>query len=209
MNIVLQEFLIHFFVGFGPCTVLIVYCNHQGKRRRSFRFGGESPLAFGSKTRWVTWFLLAYVFEFVTSLHPAIGARIYVEMALSLYQAGAAILGLFIADRLGMMFEPASYWLIEKTKKDDSAPKPVLEIKPDEKTWLAESLGGATEAIVENAKEATGEIARRTADAVETGREKVTNVLSARRQRQEEEARAKREAQDKERDHLRNLLKDY
>ncbi len=203
--IVVREFLIHFFVGFGPCIALIIYCSNQGKRRKSFRFGGDSPLNFGTKTRWISWFTLAYIFEFVTSLHPGIGARIYIEMALSLYQACAATLGLFVADRLGMMFEPASYWVIENSKTNNVS----KTSEAIEKIWIKQTVDNATQTVASSVRDASGTLMNTANSTVQSGQGIFRAMLDARQKKKLEATKEKEANETKERSRLNNLLRGY
>lgn len=202
-----EIFVVHFFIGFGPCVAWSIYCSVQNKRRRIFRFGGDTPLSFGSKIRWSLWFMLGYVFAFGSSCHPNIGARMYVEMALSLYQALAITLGLFIADRLGMIFEPASYWVIEKAKNGNSA-KPISEDKP-EKIWIKETVDDVTESVVESAKDATDKVVASATSTIQNGRGFFHHLTEAIEQKKQAELKNRAEAEANERRRLSELLRGY
>lgn len=208
MNITaVQEFIVHFGIGFGLCIVLVIYCSNQNKRRRAFRFGGDSPLNFGTKTRWISWFILAYIFEFATSLHPGIGAKIYIEMALSLYQACAFTLGLFVSDRLGMMFEPASFWVVE-VSKDVSDAKAMTEGKP-EKIWIKETVDDVTGSFVESARDATDSVVASANSTLQNGRGVIHDFVASIHKKKQDELRKREEAEANERKRLSEYLKGY
>ena len=127
---ILSFFFEHFFMGLGFCLFAFFWCRQRGRRRRFFRFGGDGPFSIGTKRRWIGWYLFGYVFEVITSFWLA--PYIYWEIAASIFQAAIFTLGLFVMDRIAMMFEPKGFWLLEIPNKHEDAKLPF------QRSWLRE-----------------------------------------------------------------------
>lgn len=118
-------FLTHFAIGFGFCLAVVIFFRHCNRRRPILRFGGDDPFSWGDKKRWRTWILSAYAVEVLFSLHPQM--HLSRELALSAPEALSLTLGLFLVDRIAMIFfEPESHWKIQRPKEGAS-----LTAKPD------------------------------------------------------------------------------
>src|ERR1044072_3163363 len=86
----LYETLIgHFFIGVGLAGFYVIRCQTRSPRkpRALFRFGGHDPLSLGRRWFWFRWFTFAYLFEVATSF--LMGHRLYVDLALSVFEAAA------------------------------------------------------------------------------------------------------------------------
>lgn len=103
-----NQFILHFFFGVSLVTLFTIPVYRAGKRRYIFHFGGDNPMTLGTKSRWVTWYTVALLLEMVTSL---LTHSVYIEFALSIYQALAFVCGAFIVDRFTMMWEPTDMYL--------------------------------------------------------------------------------------------------
>lgn len=109
MGYLLEVLLTHFAIGAGFCAAAVIFFKRAEKRRFLFRFGGDHPLSLGTKFEWMRWLLIAYIGEVISSFHPTVA--IYKELALSSVEAVGATVGLFVIDRIAMMFfEPESHW---------------------------------------------------------------------------------------------------
>ena len=127
----LQEMMTHFFIGTMMSVLTVTACYYYGKRRTLLRFGGDSPLSLGTKMHWIGYYLVALVFEVVTSFHWGVGARLYAELALSPFQAASLTLGLFLVDRLAMMLvEPQSDWRPGTSGSSGVPPVLPVEVQP-------------------------------------------------------------------------------
>lgn len=151
-----NEFILHFIIGVGLATFLVVLFARMKKRRPVFRFGGGDVVSWGTSSNWMVWYLFAFGFEFITSF---LTHRLYTEVALSVFQAFAFAGGLFLVDRVSMMFEPESYWkpglksnVLDIKAVPAPAPAPVLvestpapalpEAKPDT-SWFSRKFRSA------------------------------------------------------------------
>lgn len=118
------DFMLHGSIGFGFVVGASFFFKTYLKRPRTvFRFGGRDPFELGSKRAWTAYYLFSYAFEVLTSLHPGIGPFIYRELAASVYQAFAMVIGLYIADRVAMMIEPESHHMNLHILEDDDVPR--------------------------------------------------------------------------------------
>lgn len=88
-------FWTHFFVGVVIGTGLWLFA-HYCQAPRMFQFGGPA-LSLGLPHRWLAWILVCLTFEFISSCRsPAF----YQEMALSIVETPAMVLGAFVVDRM-------------------------------------------------------------------------------------------------------------
>lgn len=99
----LDTLFFHFCIGIGLALTYAIRCRIRSYDRTLFRFGGTDALTMGDRSRWGRWYVLAYGFEFFTSF--LVGKHLYLEMALSLFEAGALTIGLFIVDRIMLLWE--------------------------------------------------------------------------------------------------------
>ncbi len=101
------QLFLHFFVGFALSLLVALPWLKAGKRRYIFHFGGNHALTLGFKNLWFLWYIVALGIEVGTSM---LTHKIYVEWALSPFQAMAFTCGAFILDRLAMMWEPTNFY---------------------------------------------------------------------------------------------------
>lgn len=127
MRTLFNEWLLHFFVGGGFGFFAVVLFRYFGRRRPIFRFGGDDPVSIGDKSKWLLWYVTVCAFELGTSFFTN---RLYLEFALSIFQATGGTIALFLVDRIAMMFEPQSYWM---PKQVDHLVSPVITIPPEGK----------------------------------------------------------------------------
>ena len=132
-----QAFL-HLSIGCGLGIAIVVFFSFKGRRRPFFRFGGESRFSLVVKKSWMLWYLVAYVFEFLTSFLRGVGDRMYVELALSIYQALFVTLGLFIIDRLASIFVEPEEYFVSPSKK--TASRHQVSAHPETITLKAEPV---------------------------------------------------------------------
>lgn len=218
--IFLNEAVIHFFVGVGLNLLVVLLFFYYKKRRRLFRFGGDSPLSFGTKQRWVAWYLFAYVFEFLSSFHWGVGPRMYVEIAFSFFQAIFATVGLFIVDRLAMIvLEPEEHWMpegkiagkiipVQAQVVMEPVPSP-KEIASSKRSWLRNKLAGFWGRSGESAKEAVQKIHEKIEDLPGVAKK----AFADRQERGEAERKAEQERKEKEKkerlEKLNKTLENY
>lgn len=197
----------HFFIGIGLCLLFVTLFWKYNRRRPNhfFRFGGDSPVSIGNKSRWLTWYLFSLTFEIATSF---IVPALYREFALSIFEAVVMTFGLFITDRIAMMFEPEEYWNLAykqgatKVSNEAVTPEAITNEKPQEtipqpKSWIKKK----EERVAEGIKETAGEIKETMNDASSASRgwfnggmRVFQNVRENRRKRKEEK-KLQREAE--------------
>lgn len=225
----IHEAVKHFAIGVGVCIFFVLMFLRSGKRRMIFRFGGDSPFSMGTKNKWISLYLLSYVFEFFTSFLWGVGNRMYLELALSSYQAVFFTFGLFLIDRLASLFvEPSDdFKFARKRVLAGNTPAPqtppaepegpvetppfstetaVAEVSvPKKRSWIGERLAG----LKKKASEKTGAAKDKILDLPGDAR----NVVSAELERRREHKAAGEALREEERKarlaRLNKSLKDY
>ena len=129
MRTLFNEWLLHFFVGGGFGFFTVMFFRYFGRRRPIFRFGGDDPVSIGDKSKWMLWYVTVCAFELGTSFFTN---RLYLEFALSIFQATGGTIALFLIDRFAMMFEPQNYWM---SKRIDQRVPLVTTVPPEGKEF--------------------------------------------------------------------------
>ncbi len=104
MYSVRQVLLIHLLMGIGFGVVGAAHATYKGRPRRFLTFGGE-VFSWGSAHAWLRWYVLAFLFEFLTSFVPGQAAVMYLEVSLSFVEAAMVVLGAFVVDRACLLVE--------------------------------------------------------------------------------------------------------
>ncbi len=99
-----QILLVHFLMGIGFGVAATAYAHYRQRPRSLFIFGGDL-FSFGEPRMWLRWYVLAFVFEFVTSFVPGQGAVMYLEVSLSFIEAAMIVGGAWVVDRACLLFE--------------------------------------------------------------------------------------------------------
>lgn len=106
MAFIFNKFIVHILIGVSLGVLNAVLLRKS--KFRFFRFGGYDPISWGNTGRWLLWYsIFALPFEFVTS---TLTNEMYLEFGLSAVQAILLTFGLFVVDRVAMMFEPEERW---------------------------------------------------------------------------------------------------
>jgi len=88
--------MLHFFTGVGIALLVALYCRSHNKIRKFFNFGEQF---FGTKERWLRWYMWALFIELVESLMYTHTPMLIYEFGWSFIQAIALTLGAFVVDR--------------------------------------------------------------------------------------------------------------
>jgi hypothetical protein len=92
----------HFMVGVTLAVAAAVYAAKKERVRRLFTFGDG---LLGTQKRWLQWYSWALTFEIIMSF---IGYEhtqmLYFEIGMSIFQAGALVVGAFVIDRVAEFF---------------------------------------------------------------------------------------------------------
>jgi hypothetical protein len=208
MQYLVAEFILHFFVGVGACTLVSVWFGHRDQRRPIFRFGGDDPMSLGKRSNWVGWYIFSLIFEMISSFF--IGPSLYRELALSIYQATAMTLGMFLVDRIAMMVEPEKHWLSKKEKalveiRATEQPAVVTHETPavapqetgKDESWIEKKIDSAQEAVQSVSSQVVSETAEKTSDLAQRMRAKFATFKSERELRKNARANALAEAHKK------------
>jgi len=206
---------LHFWVGISIAALFGIPLWYKGRRRYFLHFMGNDPLTLGEKKLWVAWYVLALAFELVTSF---LTHRLYVEVALSAFQAVAVTMGAFAVDRMLMMFETPGLYphrtdavakpqqiptdvavqpnvVTEEKAKDEIKPPtpPASEIQtgPSE-AWLT----GRLRSLARLTAVAPGQVADAYSQAREERREKKNQDRAGRDELKEEALRREKEERD-------------
>ncbi len=194
-----NEFILHMFVGAGIAAAAVVLLLRSHRRRPIFRFG---PLPWGTWGNWLSWYCFAVAFEFITSF---LTSRIYQEFALSMFQAVGFTIGMFLVDRIAMLFlEPESHSIsmvdhsMSTPFSDETVPPPVeVSSKPDKGSWFGNRFRSFTSDVVS----APGRLKDTAGEAIDERRQ----ARTARHQAEEAERQAD---QEQRRSKFRDLIKD-
>lgn len=107
---VADDFGLHMLLGVSLSVTCIMFFWYIGKPKyRPLRFGGTTPISLGTASRWMLWYMMALVFEVLSSFIQ--GQALYWELAMSPLEAAGLAIGLFVADRARMVFEPEEFWM--------------------------------------------------------------------------------------------------
>lgn len=101
---IFDQFFIHFGFGFSVALAFGLFARYFRLKRYILHFGGNAPNTLGLKSHWIFWYFVALVIELGTSI---LTHELYIEMAMSTFQAVAFVAGAFVVDRSFMMFESA------------------------------------------------------------------------------------------------------
>lgn len=192
------QMVIHLLFGVGVSLAFAIPVWRNNRKRYIFHFGGDNPISLGSKDYWGTWYFVALIIELITSFMTH---SLYVELALSIFQAVAFTVGTFAVDRIFMMIEPTELYphrtdivvrpTVVETRTQtpspvvESAPKPVQQALPaptPREAW-----------IMTKAKNLVGKAARAPRAAVDTISQSLRGQSAERKERQ-----AAREAAEQE-----------
>jgi hypothetical protein len=133
-------FAIFLFIGIGVGTMAVIFFRFIDRRRPVFRFGGDDPFSWGEKKKWALWLVFGYCFAFITTfkLFTSSGTILYGEIALSIIEGPLITVGLFLIDRIAMLFvEPEADWHPEMRRqalrqRTGGAPITPLPDQPDD-----------------------------------------------------------------------------
>src|SRR3989344_7706440 len=167
----LNTILTHFGIGAGLAVITVAFFWRRQRRRPIFRFGGDDPISFGSQAPWVRWIIISYFFEVLSSLHP--GLNLYKELALSALEAVALTFGLFLVDRVAMIFvEPESHWKVKSIRKESAGPAVTNSSEPPPVPAVAK-LPAALPIANQPAPDDPTYIERRTGEVMEAAQDSV------------------------------------
>ena len=105
---------IHWFLGVGIAIVAAIWAVYKKRERRLFVFGGDL-FSLGDQHQWIKWYICAYIFEVLTSLFYFKSGMMYVELAMSIWQAGLFTVGAFMIDRVFTLFTTTPTPTVNKT----------------------------------------------------------------------------------------------
>lgn len=117
-----DQLFLHFWVGVSVALLCGLPIWFKGRKRYFLHFKGDDPVSLGDSKLWIIWYILALAFELTTSFMTH---RLYVEVALSAFQAVTVTMGAYVVDRLLMMFEAPELY----PRRTDIVVKPVRVIE--------------------------------------------------------------------------------
>jgi hypothetical protein len=95
-----QEIWVHFFIGIGLATAYAFYCQRHSHERHLFTFG-DWP--FGTQSKILEWLGIMLIVELIISWAPH-QDHLY-EMSMSIFEAPALVIGLWVVDRVAMILK--------------------------------------------------------------------------------------------------------
>jgi len=120
---------IHWFLGVSFAIAATIWALYKDKDRHLFVFGGD-VLSLGDKHQWLKWYIVCYVFEVITSIFYFKAGMMYVEIAMSVWQAGLMVVGGFMVDRIVTLFStPPTAASRTMQEVRDSVTKKASELK--------------------------------------------------------------------------------
>ncbi len=190
--LLLNELFTHFLIGVGVAVFVVVFCQYRDMERKILRFGGDSPFTLGDKKRWMSLYLLSCVFEFLSSFHWGVGPRLYVELAFSVVESAFLTSGLFVVDRVAMIFlEPEAHWKpVPKNPPPTASAVPEPETISSKGSWFSERFHDVPRTVSDKFSQT------------------IENHRQNRQSRQEAEEAERREAREQRRQKFQDIIKD-
>ncbi|QQG45257.1 MAG: hypothetical protein HYW89_04660 [Candidatus Sungiibacteriota bacterium] len=236
MKYLLNVFLVHLGIGLGFSLASIFFFKYRHKRRPIFRFGGNDPFSWGDKNKWLLWWIIAYGiangFEVVTGFR--LNMSLYLELALLALGATAFTLGLFLMDRMAMIFfEPESHWkpkseerpvsrVVEEKKAEvvaepqelkqvevvltEKLPEPIAAPEED-KSWFSKNVGRAAESVSSSSDSLLRKVGKSVGSGLGGIKSGFSEVFAERRKTREDRRRAEEEKRQEIREKFEKLTR--